>query len=195
MLGDLGSDTKEGVAPMQQRIAGIAMVKDEQAQPSGVGQAFEQLPTADDILLVGRMNQRAQHPALGIDRQLAFAAFAAFVTIYATGPLFSAVWTDWLSTSTTLGAASRSSCNRTWIRKASFSRDSTPWATNRRQKAYTASHGGRSCGSIRHWQPVRVRYSSALSISRRACTGLRPRVSCGSRGSTMAHCSSVRSVG
>ncbi len=76
-----------------------------------------------------------------------------------------------------------------------FSRDSTPWATNCRQKAYTASHGGRSCGSIRHWQPVRVRYSSALSISRRACTGLRPRVSCGSRGSTMAHCSSVRSVG
>ena len=194
-VSDFGTNTKDVFTPMQQSGTVIATVKEKQGQTTGEGQAPQEPFCPDDVLLVGGMDQDAYQPSLSVHGDLTLAAFASFVTVQAADPLFSAVWADWLSTITTLGSASRSSWSRIWMRSASLIRSRTRWATRRRQKAYTAAQGGRSCGSIRHWQPVRTMYSSALIISRRVCTGLRPRVSLGSSGSINVHCSSVTSVG
>lgn len=85
--------------------------------------------------------------------------------------------------------------NRIWTRTLSLICRSKFRSNNRRQKAYTASQSGKSCGSIRHWQPVRAKYNSALSISRRPCWASRPCFFFGSSDSINCHCLSLRSVG
>jgi hypothetical protein len=179
----------------QQRVAGIAAIKDKQLQAFPQRQALQQPFCRHFILLIGGMNHDPQQPTLGINRYLAFAAFLAFKRVKSTSPLFSAVCTDWLSTMTTLGSASRSSATRTSTRNTSLIRSKLLRSTKRRQKAYTLEHAGKSWGNIRHWQPVRVKYNRALTISRRLWMASRPRFFCGSNGSILDYCSSLKSVG
>jgi hypothetical protein len=50
------------------------------------------------------MNQDPHQPTLGVDRDLSLNAFGSFVRVESAGPLFSAVWTDWLSIMSTIGS-------------------------------------------------------------------------------------------
>lgn len=195
-IGDLGSYPKDLLTPVQQGITGVTTIKYKQGQSLEQRQAFQQPTPSNFVLLIGWVNQNLQQPTLRIYSDLPFAAFSSFVRIKPNRPLFSAVCTDWLSTITTLGSASRSAFNRISVRRASLIATNAFRSTRRFQKAYTASHAGKSCGNIRHWQPDRFKYKIALNISRRLWTGLRPRLSrFGSNGSTFVHCSSLKSVG
>ena len=60
---------------------------------------------------------------------------------------------------------------------------------------YTVSHGGKSCGSCRHEQPVRFTYKIASTIRRREWIGGRPPRRTATIGAINSHCASVRSDG
>ena len=60
---------------------------------------------------------------------------------------------------------------------------------------YTVSHGGKSCGSWRHEQPVRFRYKIASTIERRGWVAGRPPGRGSTIGAINSHCASVRSDG
>ena len=60
---------------------------------------------------------------------------------------------------------------------------------------YTVSHGGKSCGSWRHEQPVRFRYKIASTIRRRGWVAGRPPGRGSTIGAISSHCASVRSDG
>src|SRR4051794_21141747 len=74
-VGDKRLHTKELLTPIQERWTGIAAVENEQLQALKQWQAFEQPAPCDPVLLVGRMHQHAQQPALRIDRYLSFTPF------------------------------------------------------------------------------------------------------------------------
>src|SRR5690606_18639531 len=192
---NFGFNSKDLLTPMHQCIAGIAAVKNEPLQSIPQRQALQHPPARDFVLFIGWMHQHPQQPSLRIHRYLSLAAFLALVRVKSTSPLFSAVCTDWLSTITTLGSASRSSSRRIMVRKASLICIRMLRSTKRRQKAYTASQGGKSCGNMRHWHPVRVKYNRAFTISRRLWTAFRPCLFLGSKGSMSSQCSLVKSVG
>lgn len=192
---NLRFDAENLLTPMHKRITGISFVKKEQFQPIKQGQTLQKPLGRDFVLFISWMNQRSQQPALCIDRYLALATLLALKWVKSTGPLFSAVCTDWLSTITTLGSASRSSWRRISLRRLSLIFCMVLRSTSRRQKAYTVLQGGNSWGNIRHWQPVRAKYSSALIFSRGLWMGFRPRFFFGSSGSIRSHCSSLKSVG
>ena len=57
-------------------------------------------------------------------------------------------------------------------------------------------YGGRSCGKLRHVQPLRARYNTALTISRRSyLAGRPPCFGSGSQGAILRHWASVMSLG
>ena len=65
-----------------------------------------------------------------------------------------------------------------------------------RKYQYTLSQGGKSCGKARHWQPVRLTYSKALTISRRSyLAGRPPGLGAGMKRWTWAHSDRLRSLG
>lgn len=195
-VGHFSCYSKNLFTPVQQGIARIPAIEHKQSQSTEQGQSFQKPASCNFVLFIGGMNQNPQQPTLCIYGDLSFDAFLSLVRIKPNRPLFSAVCTDWLSTITTLGSASRSSLRRISIRSASLMASNALRSTSRRQNAYTASHAGKSWGNMRHWQPVRFKYKIALNISRRVWTGFRPRPSrFGSNGSIFAHCSSVKSVG
>ena len=64
--------------------------------------------------------------------------------------------------------------SRTAARSASWIRTVTPSSFQVLKYQYTVSHGGKSCGSWRHEQPVRFRYKIASTIRRRRWVAGRP---------------------
>jgi hypothetical protein len=74
-----------------------------------------------------------------------------------------------------------------------------PSRRQRRRYPYTVFQGGKSVGSMRHWQPVLRTYSMPLISVRKSCLGGLPLHGTAGNGLTTcgfstAHCSSVRSV-
>ena len=59
----------------------------------------------------------------------------------------------------------------------------------------TVSHGGKSCGSWRHEQPIRLRFKIASTIRRRGWVAGRPPGRGSTIGAISSHCASVRSDG
>src|SRR5690606_17204392 len=195
-MGDLRAHAKDLLTPMEQGIHVVATIENEQRQAAEARQALQEPMGSNLIRFIRWMHQHPQQPSLRIYRDLSFTSLTAFVRIKPNRPLFSAVCTDWLSTITTLGSPSRSSCKRISVRRTSLIWASPSRSTKRRQKAYTASQAGKSCGNMRHWQPARFKYRTALRSSRRVWWGLRPRPSrLASNGSMNLHCLSVKSVG
>src|SRR5689334_7701061 len=119
-VGDLSFNRKQALTPTQQSRRVVAAIEQEQAQALPQGQPSEQPFGRDFVLLIRRMHQHPQQPALGVHRYLSFAAFLTLVRVKTYRPLFSAVCTDWLSIITTLGSASRSSSSRICTRSASL---------------------------------------------------------------------------
>lgn len=87
----------------------------------------------------------------------------------------------------------------TWC-SASRTRCHAPDKRQRRNRAYTLAQWPNSLGSRRHWQPVLSTYKMALTSQHTSQLGGRPPLGPGmygptSRGCSMAHCRSVRSLG
>jgi len=110
-------------------------------------------------------------------------------------PTVSAALTDWASTTPALAIGSRPVPSRTAARSASWMRSVIPSRFHRAKYQYTVSHGGKSCGSCRHEQPVRLTYRIASTMHRRGWSAARGPLRTGTMGSTSAHCSSVRFEG
>src|SRR5467141_124489 len=97
--------------------------------------------------------------------------------------------------------------DKTWLgaHRTSFAtelpcpRRDTTRHENRIYKATPVLLGSKSCGSMSHWPPLRLREKIVLRTSRMSTSrGRPPRGLClagGISGSTMVHCSSVRSEG
>ena len=100
-----------------------------------------------------------------------------------------------------VGWAARPACSRSRSRSRAASACGRPRALHRSQNAYTASHGGKSTGSARHSIPLRTTYATASHTARRSWTIGRPAAAVSSaisalaRGSSTAHCASVKSDG
>jgi site-specific DNA recombinase len=89
-----------------------------------------------------------------VHRDVTLAPRDQFAAVEApAGPLFSAVRTDWASSTAALGVRSRPSASRTSSRNASWIRSSRPFRFQRRKWSFTLLQGGRSCGRSRHPQP------------------------------------------
>ena len=100
--------------------------------------------------------------------------------------------TDWASTIPALAIGSRPAASRTAARNASWMRSVRPSSVQVLKYQYTVSHGGKSCGSWRHEQPVRFRYKIASTIRRRGWVAGRPPGRGSTIGAISSHCASVR---
>jgi len=95
-----------------------------------------------------------------------------------------------------LGSDSLPSLTLTISRRLSWTRVHVPSLLHSQKYHQTVPQGGKSCGRWRHGHPVLIRYRIALTISRISTVRcLPPCFSSGIRGSSMRHCSSVRSDG
>jgi len=112
-LDDFGGNPKLLATPVQQAVAVVAAVKQELLPARDKGDSPQQPAGTDFVLHIGSMDDDAHQPTVGLDGQVAFDAFGLLVTIKAAGPLFSAVWTDWLSMISKLGSGSRPAWTRT----------------------------------------------------------------------------------
>src|SRR5882672_1864344 len=116
-----------------------------------------------------------------------------------SGPPTSGVLTDGLSMHAARGVGSRPASPRVRSRHALTILAHVPASRHRVQSSETVLLGSQSCGSMSHWHPLRFREKIVLRTSRMSTSrGCPPRGLClagGIIGSTMAHCSSVRSEG
>src|SRR2546428_11186843 len=98
-----------------------------------------------------------------------------------------------------LGVGSRPAATRVRSRKAVTTLVHVPSLRHWTKSSYTVLLGNKSCGNLSHWQPLRLRENKVWRTSRiSTCRGRPPRgldFADGIRGSTMVHCSSVRSEG
>jgi hypothetical protein len=148
------------------------------------------------ILDISGMHLHPVDQSEGIDDNMALAPLHLLASIVTPDPPFSAVLTDWLSMLPALGCGSRPSACRTAARNVSWIRSNVPSSRQRRKYAHAVPQDTRSCGNWRHAQPVRSRYCSALTTSRRSTLrGRPPGLAAGSSSRNTSHCSSVRSVG
>ena len=169
---DFGEATKTEFGPAQQRFGTVAILhaggRDFHAeQPTErVGQ---EVPFASFDLLVGGVAARAAL-AGGLDA-------LAVEERRGRGFFFPAL-------------------GRAWSRNRSPIHSHKPSLVQRRKYPYTVSHGGRSCGSSRHAQPVRSTYKMPLNTSRRAnFAGAPPVFGGGISGPMIFHCGSLTSLG
>src|SRR5258706_9489074 len=123
---NFSDNAEKGLTPVQQGWTIIAAVEQHFAPTRIEGNAFEQVPCAITLGPVGWMHQGLYHPALTVNRNMAFSSLHLFATIVAAWPPFSVVLTDWLSTMSKLGSASRSSWTRTCSRSAALIRSHVP---------------------------------------------------------------------
>ena len=108
------------------------------------------------VLDVSRVNHDSQQHPYGIHDDVTLASHHLLTSVKATRPPFSVVLTDWLSMIAALvGVHSLPSARRTSGRRASWTCSQMPSLFHLRKYWYTVCHGGKSCGSIRHGQPVR----------------------------------------
>ncbi len=158
--------------------------------PQQVAQPFTVLP-------VGRMDfgPYQQTQRIDDDDDMPFAPFDFLATVEAAWSPFSAVLTDWLSATRTLGSLSRPALCRTCSRSASLRCSHTPRRFSIRKYEYTVCHAGKSCGNARHATPPRSTYQIASNNSRGRCSRGRPVRCLGSSGSILAHAPSLKSVG
>ena len=91
------------------------------------------------------------------------------------GPPAWVVLTDWLSTTTAVGAASRPSASRAPITRTHTIWVDNPLSRQASNRFCTVVNGGKSLGSSRQGQNARFRSNRAFNISR-AHVGLRPRL-------------------
>ncbi|MDG3007353.1 recombinase family protein [Paludisphaera sp. Pla2] len=103
--------------------------------------------------------------------------------------------TVWLSIQATRGAGWRPDALRTLRRNSSWMRCQVPSSRQRAKWSWTVLRAGRSCGSMSHWQPERLRCRIASTTSRTSTTLGRPSALTGIKGSKTAHRSSLRSEG
>ena len=149
------------------------------------------------VLDAGRRDDHRQDQAEGVDEDVPLAAVDLLPRIDAVRAPLSVVLTDWLSMTAAEGWRwQRPSATRRSPRSSAMSRSSVPSAFQQRKYQYTMVQGGRSCGNARHWQPVRLTYSRALTISRRSyLAGRPPGLGAGMKRWTWAHSAWVRSLG
>src|SRR5688572_6309371 len=126
------------------------------------------------VVDIRRMHRHPQQRALRIDHDMALTAFHLLVGIIAAWPPFSVVLTLWLSIIAALGSGLRPCLMRQSARNPSLIRSHSPLAVHARKYVYTVCHLGKSCGNIRHEQPVRSTYKMAFTISRRSTLRGRP---------------------
>src|SRR3954451_23324556 len=105
------------------------------------------------------------------------------------------VSTDWLTTLAVVRGAFGFSWVRTLARSRSWIRSRVPLCRHSSKYRQTVLLGGKSLGRYRHWQPVRSRYRTASTTSRRSVVRGRPPGYTGRCGSINRHWASVRSLG
>src|SRR5215472_13671217 len=125
---------------------------------------------------------------------MTLAAFDFLTAVVTALPPFCTVLTDWLSMMARVGSGLRPACTRTRRRSSCMTCSHMPRLRQRQNVMYTTSHGGKSLGNSRHWQPVRCTYRIALQMARRECLRGRPFCWGSSKGAKIAHSSSRKSL-
>ena len=193
---DFQNPTEARGHPVRQ-LPPVAAVSPDQLQARKSSQQFtdDQLGSVP-VLDVGRVDRHRQQQSHGIYDDMSLPSGDTLARIVAARPLFSVVFTLWLSMMAALGAKSRPSASRTMGRSASWTRSQVPSTDHRRKYLYKVCQGGKSWGAIRQGQPVRSTYRMPLTTSRRfTLCGRPPGLAGGSNGNRISHCSSVRSLG
>jgi len=189
---NLDADAKELLTPMNQSGAGITAIQKQQFPAGKEWDAAQNQGQADFILPVGRMYRNTDQPALAIDDEVTFASFDLLAPVVAACAPFSVVLTLWLSPIKTLGSLSRCAAWRTSLRSVSWIASHVPLRPYFWKTSYTVDHEGKSCGSIRHEQPLCNTYKIASMYSRIFSGAVR---FWGSSPTTCSHSRSLKSVG
>ena len=147
---------RRGLNPIYQ-LPGVSCVSPNQSQAGKPSfQLVHNQPCPVPVLDVSRVNHDSQQHPYGIHDDVTQASHHLLTSVKATRPPFSVVLTDWLSMIAALvGVHSLPSARRTSGRRASWTCSQMPSLFHLRKYWYTVCHGGKSCGSIRHGQPVR----------------------------------------
>jgi hypothetical protein len=104
-----------------------------------------------------RLDPAGDEKPLRINEYLALSSLHPLVTVEAANAPLSVVLTDWASMITTVGSARRPAFRRAARWRTRCIRVQTPSRRQRRKYHQTVPQGGKSDGSMRHWQPVRSR--------------------------------------
>src|SRR6266516_1484943 len=121
------------------------------------------------ILFVSRRHVQGQQRSQRIHRQMDLAATASFGSVVARS--MAAFGTRLQRATIKNGRRGLRSCaNRKSTRKSSTIASKTPALSHRWVCWYTAAHGGKSCGIMRHCAPVRTSQRKPLNTSRRGCS-------------------------
>ena len=154
-LDNLERPACQGPDPLDQ-LSSIASVSPNQSQAGKPSfQLVHNQPCPVPVLDVSRVNHDSQQHPYGIHDDVTLASHHLLTSVKATRPPSSIVLTDWLSMIAALGVHSLPSARRTSGRRASWTCSQMPSFFHLRKYWYTVCHGGKSCGSIRHGQPVR----------------------------------------
>lgn len=191
-LNNLDPHTIGFATLVNQGWAIIARIQDQHLPALKQRHTSQDISQSGFILPISRMHLHRYQPPLCIDDDVALASFDALAAIKATNAPFSVVFTDWLSPIKTLGSPSRLLATRTLARNSSCMPCQVALRFNFWNTSYTVDQLGKSCGNMRHEQPVRNTYRMALMYSR-ICSG-EVRFS-GSKGKRCSHSSSFKSVG
>ena len=145
------------------------------------------------------MHLYGEHQSHSIYQKVTLTAlyvFARIVPSVSWWPPFSVTLTAWLSITAPEGSGLRPALVRTSRRKVSLIRSNRPLSRHLMKYQYTLLQGGRSLGIILQAIPPLRTYSMPFTISLSGYfAGLPVVARPGSNGSSLAHCSSVRSVG
>jgi len=191
---DLDEITEHGLSPVDKALFVAAGGRDFKQLGQHAKQAEQDQMCATAIRDTCRVHHHSQGPAHGIYRDVAFAAFEFLAAVIAPLPPFCTVLTDWLSMMARVGSGWRPACTRTRRRSWCMTWSHKPRLRQRHIVMYTTSHGGKSLGNSRHWQPVRCTYRIALQIARRECLRGRPFCWGSINGAKIAHSSSRKSL-
>ena len=146
---------RRGLNPIYQ-LPGVSCVRPNQSQAGKPSfQLVHNQPCPVPVLDVSRVNHDSQQHPYGIHDDVTLTSHHLLTSVKATRPPSSVVLTDWLSMIAALGVHSLPSPRRTSGRRASLICSQMPSFFHLRKYWYPVCHGGKSCGSIRHGQPVR----------------------------------------
>ena len=199
-LDDFDDPAEHALCPLDE-LAGVAAIDVDFLEMADDAKQTNQYGTcAGTILDAGRMDDDRKDETERIYRDMLLAPFGFLARVETALPPFEALLTERESMMATVGLAFRPAFCRAASRSARMAMSHVPSRRQRRRYPYTVFHGGKSFGSMRHWQPVLSTYSMPLISARKSCLGGRPLLGITGNGFTTcdfrtAHCSSVRSVG
>ena len=192
----LNQPASQDESPIHQ-LSGIGAIGSNQVEP---GESPHQLVQHQlgpiPVLNVRRMHHHGQKQPHGVNHNVTLAAFHLLISVIATRPPFSVIFTDWLSMMAAEGVDSLPSNSRTLGRKVSWMLSQVPSFLHRRKYPHGVLQGGKSWGIMRQGQPLRSTYNMPFMTSRMLTVrGWPPRLAGGIKGDSSSHWASVRSLG